>query len=260
MRTAPPATLLAAGVHVAGLVDARHEATTDLDLPFYPGAVVSRVTGRMGLETVSLRTHTGEVKLQSDCLAVSGGWNPSLHLTCHLNGRPMWDEGIASFLPAPEGMPGLIPAGGAAGLFPTWEALESGRAAAARALEEMGHAVPHQKVPEAEGAPYSVKALWHVPGKGRAWLDLANDVSVKDVRGAAAENFRSVEHMKRYTTQGMAPDQGKTSNLSAMAVLGDATGRDVAQTGITTYRPPYVPVPIAAMGAGARAADLPRNG
>ncbi|MCA1336929.1 sarcosine oxidase subunit alpha family protein [Pseudooceanicola marinus] len=244
--------LLAAGVHVAGLIDARHEATTDLDLPFYPGAVVSRVTGRMGLETVSLRTHKGEVKLQSDCLSVSGGWNPSLHLTCHLNGRPVWDEGIASFLPAPEGMPGLIPAGGAAGLFPTWEALESGRAAAARALEEMGQTVPHQKVPEAEGAPYKVKALWHVPGKGRAWLDLANDVTVKDVRGAAAENFRSVEHMKRYTTQGMAPDQGKTSNLSAMAVLGDATGRDVAQTGITTYRPPYVPVPIAAMGAGGK--------
>ncbi len=89
-----------------------------------------------------------------------------------------------------------------------------------------------------------------MPGKGRAWLDFQNDVTVKDVKLAAQENFRSVEHMKRYTTQGMATDQGKNSNVGALAVLADATGRSIPGTGSTTFRPPYTPVSIAAMGAG----------
>lgn len=91
-----------------------------------------------------------------------------------------------------------------------------------------------------------------MPGKGRAWLDFQNDVTVKDVNLAAREAYRSVEHMKRYTTQGMAPDQGKNSNVNALAVLADATGRTIPETGTTTYRPPFVPVSIAAMGAGAQ--------
>ncbi len=78
-----------------------------------------------------------------------------------------------------------------------------------------------------------------MPGKGRAWLDYANDVTIKDVKLAAQENFASVEHMKRYTTQGMAPDQGKNSNVAALAVLADATGRGIPETGTTTFRPPF---------------------
>ncbi|MGB3554239.1 MAG: glycine cleavage T C-terminal barrel domain-containing protein, partial [Jannaschia sp.] len=79
---------------------------------------------------------------------------------------------------------------------------------------------------------------------------------VKDVRQAARENFVSVEHMKRYTTQGMATDQGKSSSVAALAVLADATGRGIPETGITTFRPPFVPVPIGAMGAGATGAGF----
>ncbi|PJE30893.1 sarcosine oxidase subunit alpha [Pseudooceanicola antarcticus] len=244
--------LLAAGVHVAGLVDSRPGAATDLDLPFYAGAQVTRASGRMGLEAVSIRTPSGEVKLQSDALAVSGGWNPSLHLTCHLNGRPEWSETLAAFLPRPGVVPGMQVAGAATGIFTTAGCLASGAEAAGKALETLGLSVPPLDLPQAGEQGYGVQPLWAVAGNGRAWLDLANDVTVKDVRQAASENFRSVEHMKRYTTQGMAPDQGKISNLGAMAVLADATGRDVAATGITTYRPPYVPVPIAALGAGGK--------
>ncbi len=88
---------------------------------------------------------------------------------------------------------------------------------------------------------------------GRAWLDFANDVTTKDVKLAAQEGFQSVEHMKRYTTQGMAPDQGKSSNVAALAVLAEATGQGINATGTTTFRPPFVPVSIAAMGWGGRA-------
>ncbi len=244
--------LLAAGVHVAALVDAREGAKTDLTVPFYPGAVVERVFGANGVEAVSIRTARGRERLHSDCVAVSGGWNPSVHLTCHLNGRPVWDAGLAAFLPAPGAVPNLIPAGAAAGVFSTAGCLASGAEAAGKALLALGLNVANTTIPQAEDGTYDITPLWQVPGRGRAWLDLHNDVTVKDVRGAAAENFRSVEHMKRYTTQGMAPDQGKTSNMGALAVLADVTGREVPQTGTTTYRPPFVPVPIAALGAGGR--------
>ena len=89
---------------------------------------------------------------------------------------------------------------------------------AVKAVEALGRKVS-VPVPEAEDAPYRLKALWTVEGKGRAWLDFANDVTTKDVKLAAQEGYRSVEHMKRYTTQGMAPDQGKNSNVGALAVL-----------------------------------------
>ena len=90
-----------------------------------------------------------------------------------------------------------------------------------------------------------------MPGRGRAWVDFQNDVTVKDICQSATENFRSVEHMKRYTTQGMATDQGKSSNVVALAVLAEATDRSIAETGTTTFRPPFVPVALGAMGAGA---------
>jgi sarcosine oxidase subunit alpha len=132
-----------------------------------------------------------------------------VHLTCHLNGRPVWSPEIAAFVPAPGAVPGLIPAGSAAGLFSTARCLADGAAAARRALAEIAIAAPEMPVPEAEDGRYEIQPLWAVPGKGRAWLDFANDVTVKDVTQSAQENYRSVEHMKRYTTQGMAPDQGK---------------------------------------------------
>ena len=246
------ADLLAAGVHVSALIDARHDATCSLDVPFYPGAQVSNAHGRRGLEAVSILTASGEEKIEAECLAMSGGWNPSVHLTCHMNGRPEWREDIAAFVPRPGSVPGLVAAGAARGDFQTHACLAGGVAAAREALTALGRRAPEIDIPGAGDSRYDIMPLWLVPGRGRAWLDFQNDVTVKDVRLAAQENFRSVEHMKRYTTQGMAPDQGKNSSVNALAVLADATGRAIAETGTTTFRPPYVPVSIAAMGAGGR--------
>ena len=96
---------------------------------------------------------------------------------------------------------------------------------------------PDLPLPLADNTPYRITPLWSVKGKHRAWLDFANDVTTKDVGLAAQEGYTSVEHMKRYTTQGMAPDQGKNSNVAGLAVLADATGRGIAETGTTTYPP-----------------------
>ncbi|MEL6646730.1 MAG: 2Fe-2S iron-sulfur cluster-binding protein, partial [Pseudomonadota bacterium] len=244
--------LLEAGVHVSALIDARPEATCDLDVPFYPAAQVVNARGRKGLEEIIAETAQGRQKIKAECLAVSGGWNPTVHLTCHMNGRPRWDKGLAAFVPTPGSVPGLEVAGAANGAMETGACLQSGVDVATKALRALGVKAPKAEVPRASDSAYDIMPLWAVPGKGRAWLDFQNDVTVKDIKQAATENFRSVEHMKRYTTQGMATDQGKNSNVQALALLADATGRGIPETGTTTFRPPYVPVPIAAMGAGGR--------
>ncbi len=249
--------LAAAGVEVAALIDARPGQPTEPGFAVHSGAEVIDTRGRAGLRSVTIREGGTTREIEADCLAVSGGWNPSVHLTCHMNGRPVWNPEIAAFVPAEGAVPGLVSVGAAAGVFSTAGALAGGIAAADAALADLGRRASGMAAPRAEDGRYEIAPLWSVEGgKERAWLDFANDVTVKDVRLSAQENFVGVEHMKRYTTQGMAPDQGKNSNVAALAVLADATGRGIAETGTTTYRPPYVPVSIAAMGAGGRGAGF----
>ncbi len=245
--------LAAAGIHVAALVDSRADVAQSGDYQVIPGAMVSDVIGgRGGVQSVKVTSASGEESIQCGAVAMSGGWNPSVHLACHMNGRPTWNDAISAFVPTPGMVPGLQAVGAANGTFSTHGCLREGAAAAAEAARDLGYAVTEAILPEADDAPYALSPLWTVPHKGRAWLDFQNDVTVKDVKQAAKENFRSVEHMKRYTTQGMATDQGKNSNVAALAVLADATGRSIPETGTTNFRPPFVPVSIASMGAGAQ--------
>jgi glycine cleavage system aminomethyltransferase T len=250
--------LAAAGVRIAALIDVREDVPTTADWPVHAGARVIDTKGRLGLSEITVMTASGkEEKIETDLLAVSGGWNPVVHLTCHMNGRPVWRDDIAAFVPKSGMVPGLEAAGAANGAMSTSAALAEGARAATEALSALGMKASDPQIPQAENGGARLKAYWEVTGgKGRAWLDYANDVTTKDVRLAAQENYRSVEHMKRYTTQGMAPDQGKNSNVGALAVLADATGRGIPETGTTTFRPPYVPVSIAAMGAGGQGAGF----
>lgn len=243
--------LAAAGVRIAALIDSRADARIEADFPVYTGAQVVATKGRHALESITISHAGGTRKIMTDCLGVSGGWNPTVHLTCHMNGRPTWREDIASFVPTPESIPGMVVAGACNGRFGTDACLNEGAEVAAGVVRSLG-LKPKVTVPQADDRAYAISPLWSVPGRGRKWIDFQNDVHVKDIDLAARENFRSVEHMKRYTTQGMAPDQGKSSNVVALAVLADATGRGIPETGTTTFRPPFVPVPIAAMGAGSQ--------
>ncbi|AZQ66789.1 sarcosine oxidase subunit alpha family protein [Silicimonas algicola] len=244
--------LASAGIHVAAVIDARADATTTGDWPFYPGGEVLSTQGRLGLKGLQVRHGRREFTVWTDCLAVSGGWNPSVHLASHIGSRPVWRDDIQAFVAGPEPVPGMDVAGAANGIFDTAGCLADGLRAGNVAVQAIGLETHSPDLPDAEATPYAITPLWEVEGKGRAWLDLQNDVTTKDVRLAAQENFRSPEHMKRYTTQGMSPDQGKGSNVTALAVLAAATGATVAATGTTTYRPPFVPVTISAMGAGAK--------
>ncbi|GFE63497.1 sarcosine oxidase subunit alpha family protein [Litoreibacter roseus] len=245
--------LQAAGLEVAAYIDSRPDAEIKGDFPIYKGARITGARGRMRVDGVTLRTaQDQEVWLTTDCVGMSGGWNPTVHLTCHMNGRPQWNEQLVAFIPTPGSVPGMEVAGAAGGTFSTKGCLKSGIFRAKTVLDAIGISAKTTPAPEAEDSATKISPLWVVPGKGRAWIDFQNDVTAKDVALAAQENFKSVEHMKRYTTQGMAPDQGKNSNINALAVLADVTGRSIPETGTTTYRPPYTPVSIAAMGAYAQ--------
>ena len=250
--------LKAAGLDVAALVDPREGISGPDGVRVLAGAQVIGTRGGRKLTGVTVRNGSKVEEIACDALAVSGGWNPSVHLACHMNGRPEWSEAIAAFVPKDDMIPGMRVAGAAAGAFSTHACLSQGADEGLRAARDCGFKGHSPDLPKAEDAPYRLHPLWHVPGRkgARAWLDFQNDVTVKDIKQAVTENFRSVEHMKRYTTQGMATDQGKNSNVAALAILADATGRSVPETGTTTFRPPYTPVSIAAMGAGSQGAGF----
>jgi sarcosine oxidase subunit alpha len=255
LRTA--SDLIARGVAVAAVIDTRPDGSKVAGAEHFAGAQVIDAQGRLGLSSITVRLASGETRrIACEALGVSGGWNPNVHLTCHQRGRPAWDAAIAAFVPG-SCPPGLSVAGAALGAFSTAAALSSGADAAAKALDELGMKTVPLDLPQAEDAPVRVTPLWHVEhGKGRAWIDQQNDVTVKDVKLAHQEGFRSVEHLKRYTTLGMATDQGKTSNMGGLAVMAEMTGKSIAETGTTMYRPPYTPVPIAAFAGRSAGKDF----
>ncbi|EPX83760.1 sarcosine oxidase, alpha subunit family, heterotetrameric form [Rubellimicrobium thermophilum DSM 16684] len=241
LRTA--ADLKAKGVEVVAVIDSRK------------GEVVIDTRGRLGLKAITIRDGAGRTRSFSvEALGVSGGWNPNVNIHSHHRARPVWDAAIAAFVPGPEGPPGLLVAGAAAGVLSTHGALRTGCDAARAALDLTGAA---PDLPQAEDAPVRISPLWHVDhGRGRAWIDQQNDVTVKDVKLAKQENFTSVEHLKRYTTLGMATDQGKTGNVIGLAIMAELTGRSIPETGTTIYRPPYTPVALGTLAGRSRGKEF----
>jgi sarcosine oxidase subunit alpha len=215
------AALIAAKIPVAALVDSRMSMSPTLrdmalnaGIPVFAGAVVRRALGFHAVSAVEIRDRNGGItKIECDLVAMSGGWNPVLHLTSHLDGKPAWDEAKAAFLPG-DLPPGMSVVGSAAG----------------------------------EGINENIEALWSVADPGaKAFVDFQNDVTAADITLAKQEGFVAVEHLKRYTTLGMATDQGKTANVNGLALMARAAGKTIPETGTTRFRPPYTPVAIGAL-------------
>ncbi|WP_343115655.1 sarcosine oxidase subunit alpha family protein [Ostreiculturibacter nitratireducens] len=253
-RTA--ADLSALGLRVTAIIDSRKDAygTAPKGTEVIAGGRIVDTKGRHGLREIILQDGR---RIATDCLAVSGGWSPNVHLTCHQRGRPVWRDDIAAFVPGGAMPQGMRVAGAANGALTLGAALRSGVEAAQAALSDLGLKSSKGAAPTASDEAAGVSAFWHVKeSSGRAWLDFQNDVTVKDVKLAHQEGFRSVELLKRYTTLGMATDQGKTANVPALAVMAECTGRTIAETGTTIFRPPYTPVPIGALAGRARGKDF----
>ena len=164
----------------------------------------------------------------------------------------MWDEAIAGFVPG-TAPPGMAVAGAACGSYGLADCLAAGARAGAEAADAVGFQTRPAAIPSVEPRSAGITPLWRVRGHGaKAFIDFQNDVTDKDVELAEREGFRSVEHLKRYTTLGMATDQGKTANVNGLAVMAEITERSIPQTGVTTFRPPFTPVAIGALAGHAR--------
>ncbi|MEL6617740.1 MAG: sarcosine oxidase subunit alpha family protein [Pseudomonadota bacterium] len=246
--------LHAKGVMIAAVIDTRADAPRSIDYEVLPGAQVRDTMGRLGLTFVKAELADGSSRtIECGALGVSGGWNPNVHLTCHQRGRPAWNDDLAAFVPGGTLPPGLTVAGAANGAFSTHGALKSGADAARKALAIKGRA---PAVPQAEDGLITQTPFWYVEGCSRAWLDQQNDVTVKDVKLSHQEGFRSVEHLKRYTTLGMATDQGKTSNLGGLAIMAELAGKSIPEVGTTIFRPPYTPTAIGALAGRMRGMEF----
>ena len=245
--------LQAQGVKIAAVVDVRPDIPRNVDYEVLHGEVVD-TKGRLGLTFAEVKLADGSSRtLECGALGMSGGWNPNVHLTCHQRGRPTWNEDLAAFVPGGTLPQGMIVAGAANGDLSTAGALRGGMQAARSALGLKGRA---PSLPEAEDAPVALKPFWYVNGCSRAWLDQQNDVTVKDVKLSHQEGFRSVEHLKRYTTLGMATDQGKTSNMGGLAIMAELAGKSIPEVGTTIFRPPYTPTAIGAFGGRHRGQEF----
>ncbi|MEO0752011.1 MAG: glycine cleavage T C-terminal barrel domain-containing protein [Pseudomonadota bacterium] len=167
-----------------------------------------------------------------DTILASGGQTPLVHLWRHAGGKLAWCEARQAFLPSTNPMR-MTAIGAANGAFEMDTALTEARAAG------------QGDTPTRAETRYHLTPLWPTPGStGRQWIDFQHDVTLKDIELAARENYVSVEHLKRYTTLGMASDQGKTSNMAGLVAMAHIQDRPIPEVGTTTFRPPFVPVPI----------------
>ncbi|MBB4953503.1 sarcosine oxidase subunit alpha [Agrobacterium vitis] len=248
------ADLEAAGVRVTALIDSRRDATIAYQgkARLVRGGLVSNVHGGKSVEGLDLWREGQLERLEVDSLAMSGGFSPIIHLACHRGGKPRWSDEHSAFL-APEGLTNLVLAGSASGVFGIAAAMLSGLEQAKLALDVLGFVIPPFELPSVEGEiiPTPAKPVWSIPGiKSKAFVDFQNDVHTKDLGLAVQEGYGHVELAKRYTTNGMATDQGKLSNVNAIGLLAEARRISPADVGTTTFRPFYTPVSFGAL-AGA---------
>ena len=245
--------LAAAGIPLAAIVDPRTDPGAEVrplvaGMPHYPAHRVVATAGRRALRRVWLEPIAGDGRstaIDCDLLAVSGGWNPTLGLYAQAQGRLRFDERLAAFVP--DSIDAAVECAGAArGSFSLRACLAEGSAAGARAAALCGFAREPPALPQvedsAESAPAPLRLALSSKSASRAFIDLHNDVTAADIALAAREGYEASEHAKRYTTLGMGTDQGKTGNTAGLALLAAMTGRSVAETGPTTFRPPYVPI------------------
>jgi methylglutamate dehydrogenase subunit C len=246
------ADLSDAGVAVEAIVDARTEVAPRViasagraGVRVMLGARVTDVRGARAVTGVTVVDPDGRAtKLSADAVAVSGGWNPTLALSTHLGGRPRWSDTIAAFVPG-NAPPGMTVIGAASGSLGLADALREGTAAGVAAAEAAGLRAAAAPLPRTDDEAIGLAPLWHVAeSTSKAFVDFQHDVARSDVELAAREGFRSVEHLKRYTTLGMATDQGKTSSVNGYAIMAALTGRSIPEVGATVFRPPYTPVAI----------------
>jgi sarcosine oxidase subunit alpha len=243
------ASLRGVGIEVVALIDRRPPGDIGATAAACPGlrvfgeAAIATVSGARevrGCTAISVSGSTRRETFACDLILSAGGFAPAVHLHSQAGGKLRWLDGAAMFVPDGPA-PGLVSVGACAGVFD--------REAVASHADEVGRALARGLPLPASGAPLggagrSLASTYLPSLSGKQFIDLQNDVAASDVSLAALENYRSVEHLKRYTTTGMGTDQGKTSNVNALVLMGELTGRDPAEVGTTKFRPPFAPMTL----------------
>jgi sarcosine oxidase subunit alpha len=260
--------LAAAGIEIAMIADLRPSADGALpQAARYAGLRVETNSAIVGSYGVRRVTHAVIAKrwadgapsagepIACDCVAMSGGWTANVALHAQARGRIAFDETAQCFLPASR-VGSRRSAGACRGAFGLADALADGFAAGAEAVGEAPPQPPRvEGAATASGGALALAVGGAAKRPGKAFVDFHNDVTARDIALATREGMRSIEHIKRYTTAGMGADQGKATNLNALAVAAGALGKPIAEVGLTTFRPPYAPVSFGAF-AGLSRGDL----
>jgi len=256
--------LNAAGVQVVAVVDARSDAqgfwvqqAQAEGIRILNNRYVTNTKGRKGIKAVQVTERTGTSTdpqqqrgksswLDCDLLAMSGGWNPVVHLYSQSGGQLDFVKATGEFVPRSGDH--LKTAGAINGTWQLGECIAEGSHAGTQAAAISGYEITNSiAAPQVEAiAETPLLPIWQMVGDrdSKQWIDFQHDVTVSDVYLASRENFVSVEHFKRYTTTGMSVDQGKTSNINGLAILAQALGKDIPEVGTTKFRPPYTPIPL----------------
>jgi heterotetrameric sarcosine oxidase alpha subunit len=257
------AAVAAAGGTVAAIVDLRAEISPaaralagKAGAELLAGHAVVSARGGKALREIVVRPYDRENgaigperTIAVDCLGMSGGWSPAIHLASQAGASAVWDERLQAFLPPKPGGD-WFSAGAFTGAFTTLEALVEGLAAGAAAAGAQPSRDPAPSV-EAFDLDVTPAPILEIRGASakKAFVDFQHDVTAEDVRLAHREGFVSVEHLKRYTTLGMATDQGKTSNVAGLAIMAQALGKAIPDVGTTRFRPPFAPVSMGSLAA-----------
>ena len=265
------------GLKVAAILDARTSVTgelpnkaRELGIRVETGMAISKVKGSKSVSGVSICLQAGEgvplEEIKCDIVAMSGGWSPIVHLWSHCGGKLNWDAENAMFRPDPERPPlgddgsGFVAVGGTAnGYMIANEAMQDAISQGKLVAKQVGYKPVNSKSTIVDVENESpIEQIWQMPQgmsvklQAKTFLDYQNDVKVSDVRLAAREGYESVEHTKRYTTLGMATDQGKLSNINGLAILADSLNAEIPNVGTTTFRPPYHPISMGSIAGDAR--------
>jgi sarcosine oxidase, subunit alpha len=259
--------LQAAGVTIAAIADVRSapegaviEAAQRAGLPIQTRTTVTGTSGRLRVSAIQLapinvqgRAVPRTRKVSCDLVLMSGGYTPSVHLFSQSRGKLTWDPSIQAFVP---GAPAerVRCAGACRGVFALAAVLEDGAAAGYAAAGTKAHAAGFtvSALNASVGSYTTALPQFKETALTKAFVDWQNDVTARDLTLATREGFHSIEHIKRYTTTGMATDQGKISNLNALGIVSSEMGKSIPEVGLTTFRMPFTPVTFGAFAGLSR--------
>ena len=218
------------------------------------GRGVIRAGGRLRVSSMTIQPKSGgaERTIPVDAILMSAGWTPSVHLFSQSRGKVAFDDATKRFLPGAYAQD-CVSVGACNGTDDLAKTVDEAYAAGAKAARDSGAQAGKGTRPKAETSEvFSGGMLGTGPGAGagttvKAFVDFQNDVTAKDIRLAVKEGMRSIEHVKRFTTNGMATDQGKTSNMHGLAIAAETLDKEIPEVGLTTFRAPYTPVTFGAI-------------